>query len=154
MTTLTTTTEEEAALLEQRADDYLAGALSAAEVAAFERDLLDPAVARALGEALLIRELMAEVGPEAPPEGLAARIGAALALDEERRPAKRRRWFWGKAKAPKPQRGGFWSGLAGARAGASPVMHGLRVSARYGVTGAVAPAAGASTAWLRLVLGR
>lgn len=63
--------------LDTRIEDYLDGTLDLSESLQLERDLADPAVARAYQEALLIRTLMksqVEV-----PDGLASTIGDMLA---------------------------------------------------------------------------
>ncbi len=56
--------------LEERVWAYLDRAMSAAEVDRFERELLEPEVARALAEVLLVRALLAEVGPDEAPAAL------------------------------------------------------------------------------------
>ncbi len=71
----------------ERIERYLDGALSRKEAIAFEKDLLEPAVAQAFREALLIRELLQNAPPHAAPEGLAERIAQDLnveARQEER----------------------------------------------------------------------
>ena len=65
---------------QDRAEDYLDGLLSARFAAEFERDLLEPEAAAALNEALLLRELLANLPPVTPPPGLVGRIERAMAL--------------------------------------------------------------------------
>jgi hypothetical protein len=81
----------EEVLLEDRCDAYLEGRLSPAETARFEQDLLQERVARAFREALILRELLSTVGPDAPEEQLIARIEAALDLDAGQDHAEARR---------------------------------------------------------------
>lgn len=72
-------TEEEQ--LELLAESYLDGLLPPQETAAFERRLLEPAVADAFREALMLRALLAEMPPDAAPEELVASLEAALVAD-------------------------------------------------------------------------
>lgn len=65
-------------MLEVRVDRYLEGSMSSAEALRFERDLLQPEVARAFGAELMLRELL-ETTPQAqPPDHLTAEIEDAL----------------------------------------------------------------------------
>lgn len=82
-----TATEDE---LDQWVDDYLEGRLPLEEAARFERALLTDAVALAFREALVLRELLASMPPDAPPEALVARLEEALELEGDA-PARRRR---------------------------------------------------------------
>lgn len=66
--------------LADRAHAYLDGDLSPEESRRFEEDLLQPEVSRALGEALAIRKLLADVPPAGPPPELVRRIQARLAV--------------------------------------------------------------------------
>lgn len=72
-------TEEEQ--LELLVESYLDGLLSLAETAAFERRLLEPAVAEAFREALMLRALLADMPPDTAPEALVASLEAALVAD-------------------------------------------------------------------------
>ena len=76
--------------LEERVEDYLDGFMSPREARAFEAALLDPEVARTLHEALALRSLLASLPPEDAPEGLTARIEAALGVAVRGRPAPAR----------------------------------------------------------------
>ena len=49
---------------------YLEGRLSAEETDRIERDLLQPEVASAFREALVFRDLLHHLPPDAPPSGL------------------------------------------------------------------------------------
>lgn len=71
--------------LEARVEDYLDGYMSPRERRAFEAELLEPEVQQALTEALALRTLLAELPPDAPPEGLIARIEEAMGVAEGRR---------------------------------------------------------------------
>ena len=67
--------------VDERAEAYLEGELPADEAAAFERELASrPEVAEALAAALVLRDLLAQLPPVAPPAGLEDRIAAALRL--------------------------------------------------------------------------
>ena len=72
------TAEEELELL---VESYLDGQLAPEETAAFERRLLEPAVAEAFGEALMLRALLADLPPDQAPEELVASLEAALVAD-------------------------------------------------------------------------
>ena len=65
---------------DERVEDYLDGFMSPREARAFEHELLDPEVAAALNEALALRTLLATMPPDDVPDGLVARIEAALGL--------------------------------------------------------------------------
>jgi len=83
--------DEEADALDAWVEEYLEGRLSPEETGRFERALLEPAVAEAFREALVLRELLASLPPDAPPEALVSRIELALAVSgtEARRKAGR-----------------------------------------------------------------
>ncbi len=70
--------EEELELL---VESYLDGQLGPEETALFERRLLEPAVAKAFGEALMLRALLADMPPDQAPEELMASLEAALVAD-------------------------------------------------------------------------
>ncbi|MCC6624253.1 MAG: zf-HC2 domain-containing protein [Deltaproteobacteria bacterium] len=74
--------QDEAEAIEVRIDAYLDGLLSPAEAREVERSLIDPAVARALGEALALRELLTTAADEVTPHGLADRIIGAVGVAE------------------------------------------------------------------------
>lgn len=71
-------------VLDTRAEAYLAGALSPAETREFERDLARPDVARALSQAILLRDLLTGDPVLDVPEGLARRLAAQLDLGRDR----------------------------------------------------------------------
>lgn len=75
--------------LEQRLDDYLEGALDAAETRAVERLLADPEVSALLAEALAFRELLGNFPNDAVPVGLEARVFDALGVEDARRVSSR-----------------------------------------------------------------
>lgn len=78
---------DERLAVDELAEGYLEGELSPAEAAAFERDLATrPEVAEALSAAILLRDLLGRMPPEAPPAGLEERIAGSLGLDA--RPAQ------------------------------------------------------------------
>lgn len=62
----------------ERASRYLEGDLSLEEAARFEQDLRHPELARAMAEALLLRETLRADPALAAPEGLADRIADEL----------------------------------------------------------------------------
>jgi hypothetical protein len=64
--------------IELLVESYLDGLLSPQDTARFERRLLEPAVADAFREALLIRQLLADMPPDQPPAELVASLEAAL----------------------------------------------------------------------------
>lgn len=67
----------------ERVEAYLSGRLGLEETARLEADLLEGGeVARMLSEELMLRELLGSMPPDAPPEGLTARIEGALPLGE------------------------------------------------------------------------
>ena len=65
-------------LLELLVESYLDGLLSQEETSQFERRLLEPAVADAFREALMLRALLADMPPDQAPEELVAALEAAL----------------------------------------------------------------------------
>ncbi len=83
-----TCTEDE---LDQWVDDYLEGRLPPQETQRFERALLTEVVAAAFREALVLRELLASMPPDAPPEALVARLEEALELEGDAADRRRRR---------------------------------------------------------------
>jgi|GEM_PF-3033893 len=128
MTTLPETTMMS---LEERVDAYLDGLLSRAEARQLEAELMDPDVSQVLAEAVALRELLAEAGPDMPPDGLMERIEASLGVDPHtelltapRKAPKRRRFL-----ALRGVLGGFaWSvrGPALATAPAQSASGGLK----------------------------
>ncbi|MGC4118240.1 MAG: hypothetical protein QM765_27550 [Myxococcales bacterium] len=69
---------------------YLDGDLSQDETSAFERGLASrPELSQALSRAVALRELFTSLPPVAPPEGLEARIAAALSLETKAKAATR-----------------------------------------------------------------
>jgi len=72
------TAEEE---LEWLVESYLDGMLSPADTALFERRLLEPPVADAFREALMLRALLADMPPDQAPAELVAALEAALVAD-------------------------------------------------------------------------
>jgi anti-sigma factor RsiW len=88
--------------LDERIERYLDGELPADEVARLERELLEPEVARALSEALMLRELLRDAGPAAPPPYLVDDILVAVAAESagpERRAIAPQRARWSRARA-------------------------------------------------------
>jgi anti-sigma factor RsiW len=77
--------------LEERIDAYLEGALSPEEAYRFEQELLDPEVAGLFSEALMLREMLASMPPDQPPEELIELIEATLEVEraEEAEPVPR-----------------------------------------------------------------
>lgn len=67
--------------LELLVESYLDGLLSPEETAQFERRLLEPAVADAFREALMLRALLADMPPDQAPAELVAALEAALVAD-------------------------------------------------------------------------
>ncbi len=67
--------------LQNRIEDYLDGVLDDETARHFEQDLLKEEVASEFREALLLRELLADLEPEHPPGDLVRRIESALALN-------------------------------------------------------------------------
>jgi hypothetical protein len=86
-----------------RIESYLDGLLDEAETHRFEQDLLKEDVAALFREVLLMRELLGELPPAEPPEGLVNRIEAALAVA----PARQRAFDTHIQEEPT----GFWSAL-------------------------------------------
>lgn len=86
-----------------RIESYLDGLLDEEETHRFEQDLLKEEIAAIFREVLLMRELLGELPPAEPPEGLVNRIEAALAVA----PAPQ------KASKMQSQEGasGFWSAI-------------------------------------------
>ncbi len=74
-------TPSESEQLEILVESYLDGLLSPEETALFERRLLEPAVADAFREALMLRALLANMPPDQPPQELVAALEAALVAD-------------------------------------------------------------------------
>ena len=74
--------------IELLVESYLDGLLDPAETAQFERRLMDPAVSEAFGEALALRQLLAELPPDQAPEELVRQLEEALEVDPK---AERRR---------------------------------------------------------------
>jgi len=71
--------------VDERAEAYLDGELSAEEAAAFERELAArPEFADALGAAIVLRDLLESMPPAQPPAGLEERIVGALGLGRAR----------------------------------------------------------------------
>ena len=64
--------------LEQLAEDYLDGLLSAKEANWLEHNLVRPEVGAVFTEALILRELLRTVGPDLMPEGLVERLEEAV----------------------------------------------------------------------------
>lgn len=67
--------------LELLVESYLDGLLSPQQAAQFERRLLEPAVADAFRESLMLRALLADMPPDQAPEELVAALEAALVTD-------------------------------------------------------------------------
>jgi len=67
--------------LELLVESYLDGHLSPEETAGFERRLLEPAVAEAFGDALMLRALLADMPPDQAPDELLASLEKALVAD-------------------------------------------------------------------------
>jgi hypothetical protein len=86
-----------------RIENYLDGILDEAETHRFEQDLLKEDVAALFREVLLMRELLGELPPVEPPEGLVNRIEAALAVAPARPKAV--------ATPSREETTGFWSAL-------------------------------------------
>ena len=74
--------------LEERIDAYLEGALSPEEADRFERELLDPEVAGLFAEALMLREMLASMPPDQPPEELIEQIEATLEVERAEEAAR------------------------------------------------------------------
>jgi anti-sigma factor RsiW len=72
-------TEQDA--IELMVERYLDGQLDPEETAQFERRLMDPAVSEAFGEALMLRQLLAELPPDQAPEELVRQLEEALEVD-------------------------------------------------------------------------
>lgn len=66
--------------LEERIEAYLDGELDNRAAAEVEAALVDPAVAELLSEELMLRELLASMPPEAPPDELIARLEDSLGV--------------------------------------------------------------------------
>jgi hypothetical protein len=64
--------------LDERIEAYLEGLLSTEESDLFERELVEPEVAEAFAEALMLRELLRTVPPEQPPDALVARLETSV----------------------------------------------------------------------------
>lgn len=123
--------------VDERAEAYLEGALPADEAAAFERDLASlPEVAQALSAAIVLRELLGQLPPLAPPAGLEERIVGALRLggaaergDERREAAGEGASVTGRVAAA--LRGTSWlfrpttTAVTGGMWGARPIAAGL-----------------------------
>jgi hypothetical protein len=73
--------------LYDRIERYLDGLLDEAQTHRFEQDLLMEDMAALFREVLLMRELLGELPPAEPPEGLVNRIEAALAVAPARQKA-------------------------------------------------------------------
>jgi anti-sigma-K factor RskA len=114
--------------LDERIERYLDGELPADGVARLERELPEPEVALALSEALMLRELLREAGPAAPPPYLVDDILVAVAAESagpERAAVAPERARWSRARAVLSAvavvAGGSALGFAGMAAGA-PVL--------------------------------
>lgn len=86
-----------------RIENYLDGLLDEAGTHRFEQDLLKEDVAALFREVLLMRELLGELPPAEPPEGLVNRIEVALAVAPDRQKAFQ--------KQSREETTGFWSAL-------------------------------------------
>jgi anti-sigma factor RsiW len=84
----------------ERIENYLDGLLNEEKTRRFEQDLLKEDVATLFREVLLMRELLRELPPAEPPEGLAQRIEDALSVAPTSRKApeikseEKPRGFW------------------------------------------------------------
>ncbi|MBI5491095.1 MAG: hypothetical protein HY905_27435 [Deltaproteobacteria bacterium] len=148
--------------LDERIEAYLDGTLEGEAARRFERDLVQPEVAAALREALLLREILRSTLPEEAPEGLAERIERELGVAApERRGAVRESRF-PLARAALGGAAWAWRGpLAGWAAGApvaDAAVDGLRPLGRAVRAGAarVGRREGASgpsrwSGWLRAI---
>jgi hypothetical protein len=87
----------------ERIERYLDGLLDEEKTRDFEQDLLKADVAALFREVLLMRELLRELPPAEPPEGLVERIEAALAVAPALQQASEIK--------SKEKTGGFWSVL-------------------------------------------
>lgn len=74
--------------LEERIDAYLEGALSPEEADRFEQELLDPEVSGLFAEALMLREMLASMPPDRPPEELIGMIEASLEVERAEEAAR------------------------------------------------------------------
>lgn len=148
---------------EARCWDYLDRLLSATEVERFERELLEPEMAEAFAQTLMLREMLRGVGPDEAPAALVTLLEEAV-LDEvaEAHPELRRRLL-GRTRAAL---GGLsWSlrgpqrALAGGADGTRSALNGLG-NARYtlgplanrGREQEVEPRADAKRTWWRRAL--
>jgi hypothetical protein len=132
--------------LDRWVEDYLEGILDPEEAARFERALLRPEVADALGEALLIREMLAALAPDAPPDALVAQLEQALGVSERQ---ARQRVRQARRRFPRLQAalgGASWTvkgpalGLASASAGLGVTSGGTAsASSRSVVRASLAP---------------
>jgi hypothetical protein len=135
--------------LDERIERYLDGELPADEVARLERELLEPEVARALSEALLLRELLGEAGPAEPPPYLVDDILVAVAAESagpERAAVAPEGARWGRARAVLSAvaivAGGSAMGFSGMAAGA-PALAAVRRASGAALLQGLAAARGA-----------
>ena len=102
-----------------RIESYLDGLLDEVQTHRFEQDLLKQDVAALFREVLLMRELLGELTPAEPPEGLVNRIEAALAVAPagqkafERKSREATTGFWSALKSGFRWPGYSMSGMAG-----------------------------------------
>jgi anti-sigma factor RsiW len=87
----------------ERIERYLDGLLDEEDTRRFEQDLLDEKIAALFREVLLMRELLKELPPAEPPEGLVERIEAEMALPSAPQPLS--------GKHARENTGGPWSAL-------------------------------------------
>ena len=115
-----------------RIESYLDGLFDEAETRRFERDLLKEDVAVLFREVLLMRELLGELPPAEPPEGLVNRIEAALAVAPDRQKAsemqsrEETRGFWSALKIGFRWPGYSKAGMAGGTEAFNSAVSGIR----------------------------
>lgn len=114
-----------------RIESYLDGLLNDAETHRFEQDLLKEDVAALFREVLLMRELLGELPPAEPPEGLVDRIEAALAVAPARQKAfemqsrEETTGFWSALKTAFRWPGYSMSGMAGGAEALKSALSGI-----------------------------
>jgi hypothetical protein len=115
-----------------RIESYLDGLLDETQTHRFEQDLLKEDVAALFREVLLMRELLGELPPDEPPEGLVDRIEAALAVAPARQKAveiqsrEETTGFWTALKAGLSWPGYSVSAVAAGSEGLQSALSGMR----------------------------